>query len=208
MRASQGVARPFRTVQPALCQLPDPPAGVASAALAHASFYNVGMYARFAVAGLSLILWLAGSLEAPAQPRGGDSLPVPRYVSLRSDEVNLRTGPGVRYPVDWVIRRKNLPVEVLAEFEHWRKIRDWEGTEGWVHQSMLSSRRYVLVMGEMRTLRRQPEPSAPPVARAEPGALAQLLECEGRWCRLDAGGFKGWLQRGELWGVYANETVK
>lgn len=135
-------------------------------------------------------------------------LAVPRYVSLRSDEVNLRTGPGVRYPVEWILQRRHMPVEILAEFENWRKIRDWQGTEGWVHESMLSGRRYAVVTGEVRNLRRQPDPKAPAVARLEPGVVAELLDCRDQWCRLDSDGFKGWLMRSEFWGVYPNEAVK
>ena len=146
----------------------------------------------------------AASVDPPV-PAGGN---LPRYVSLRSDEVNLRTGPGVRYPVEWVLQRRHMPVEVLAEFENWRKIRDWQGTEGWVHQSMLSGRRYAIVTGEIRSLRRQPEPNSPAVARLEPGVVAQIVDCKDQWCRLDANGFKGWLSRTEFWGVYANEAVK
>ena len=147
----------------------------------------------------------AGSAQVPAK---GESLPLPRFVSLRSEEVNLRAGPGVRYPVEWVFKRRHLPVEVLAEFEQWRKIRDSAGTEGWVHQSMLSGRRYAVVAGEIRTLRRNPEAAAGAVARLEPGVVGQLLECRDEWCRLDAGGFRGWLARGEIWGVYPGEAVK
>ncbi len=137
---------------------------------------------------------------------GGGNLP--RYLSLRSDEVNLRTGPGVRYPVEWVLQRRHMPVEVLAEFENWRKIRDWQGTEGWVHQSMLSGRRYAMVVGDVRAITRQPEPNSPAVAKVEPGVVAQIIECKDQWCRIDANGFKGWLKRSEMWGVYPNETVK
>ncbi len=172
-------------------------------------FYNRAMFARFAASILAFALIAAASpTAAQNSPRGGETSSLPRYVSLRSDEVNLRTGPGARYPVDWVFKRKNLPVEVLAEFEHWRKIRDVDGTEGWVHQSMLSSRRYAVVVGETRALRRQAEPTAPSVARVERGVLGQIVECQDRWCRLDVGGFKGWLLRSEIWGVYPNETLK
>jgi SH3-like domain-containing protein len=81
---------------------------------------------------------------------------LPRFVSLRASEVNLRTGPGIRYPIEWVFKRRDLPVEVVDEFESWRRIRDWEGTLGWVHQSMLRGRRTALVTGEPRVLRRAP----------------------------------------------------
>lgn len=135
-------------------------------------------------------------------------LPVPRYVSLRSDEVNLRTGPGVRYPIEWIFQKRHLPVEVLAEFEQWRKIRDWQGTEGWVFESMLSGARYAVVTGAIRVLHSERDPKSPPVARLEPGVIAQLLECDGQWCRLDSDGFKGWMLRSDFWGVYPNEAVR
>lgn len=135
-------------------------------------------------------------------------LPIPRFVSLRSGEVNVRTGPGVRYPVDWVFVRQGMPVEVTAEFDTWRRIRDWEGTQGWVHQSMLSGRRAVVVMGEMRTVRQQPQSSAPAVAQAEPGVMGRLDSCEADWCRVDMQGIEGWLRRDEVWGVYPGERVE
>src|SRR5260221_13479043 len=134
------------------------------------------------------------------------SLPVPRFVSLRSDEVNVRTGPGVRYPIDWVFTRKTMPVQVLAEVETWRKIRDFQGTEGWVHQSMLNGRRTALITGTIRNLRRRNAPDAATVATIEPGVIGALLECHDAWCRLDVGGQKGWLQRDEFWGVLPTEN--
>jgi SH3-like domain-containing protein len=155
---------------------------------------------------LAALLAPAGAVAQSRNPADGPG--VARYLSLRSDEVNVRTGPGVRYPVEWILRRRNLPVEVVAEFENWRRIRDFQGTEGWVHQSMLSGRRYAVVLDEVRTLRRAPETGANPVARAEPGVVAQLLECRDRWCRVDAGGNKGWLTRAEIWGVYPNEIIR
>lgn len=151
---------------------------------------------------------VAAAPPALAQSRGTDALPIPRYVSLRSEEVNIRTGPGVQYPIEWVFSRRHMPVEVVEQFEHWRKIRDVEGTEGWVHQSMLSGKRYGLVTGEVRALRRKPEQGAPDAARLEPGVIAQILECQGAFCRLEAAGIKGWLARSEFWGVYPNEPVK
>ena len=120
----------------------------------------------------------------------------------------MRAGPGLRYPIDWVIKvAKHMPVEVLESFETWRRVRDWQGTEGWVHQSMLAPRRYALVTGETRTLRRRPEADAPPVAKLETGVVGQILECKDQWCRLDAQGFRGWLKRADVWGVYPNEVV-
>lgn len=157
---------------------------------------------------LALVL-AAGWLVAGAggNENGSESgLPVPRFVSVHAPKANVRTGPGVRYPVDWVLVRKGMPVEIVAEFEHWRKIRDWQGTEGWVHQSMLSGARSVVVMTEVRALRRTADPAAPVVARLEAGVIARVLACETAWCRLDAAGFKGWIPKSEIWGVSDDET--
>lgn len=137
-------------------------------------------------------------------------LPLPRFVSLRSDEVNMRTGPGVQYPVDWVYKRKYMPVEVLAEFGTWRKVRDIQGTQGWVHQSLLSANRWVTITGQTRTLRRRADAQSPAVARVDPGVNAQVVECveDNGWCRMNVGGYEGWMRRVEVWGVYPRENVK
>lgn len=151
---------------------------------------------------------LAAGRQATADTLGSETkLPVPRFVSLRSGEVNLRTGPGTNYPVDWVFVRRGMPVEVVAEFDVWRKIRDWQGTVGWVHQSMLDGRRTVRITGADRELRRQPAEDAAVVARVAPGVIGRLLECEASWCELDAEGYRGWLKRDEFWGVYPDEKV-
>lgn len=156
--------------------------------------------------GVFLFCMIAAS-AALAQNRG-DPLPIPRYVSLKSDEVNVRTGPGVQYPIEWVFTRRHMPVEVIEQYEYWRKIRDVEGTTGWVHNSMISGKRYALVTGDVRSLRRKPELTAPDAAHLEAGVIGQILECEGAFCRIEAGGIKGWLARSEFWGVYPNEAVK
>ncbi|MBL8833213.1 MAG: SH3 domain-containing protein [Rhodospirillales bacterium] len=156
---------------------------------------------------LAVLLSLAPTLPALAQSQR-EALPIPRFVTLRSEEVNLRAGPGVRYPVEWVFVRRQMPVEILQEFENWRRIRDRDGTEGWVHQSMLTGRRAAIVTGDMRSLRRRPEADAPVVARVEPGVIGALLECKEGWCRIETGGFRGWLPRDEIWGVYPNEAIK
>lgn len=135
-------------------------------------------------------------------------LPLPRFVSLRSDPVNLRTGPGDRYPVEWVYHRKGLPVEIIAQYDVWRRIRDWQGTEGWVHQRLVTGTRTVIVDGTQRLLHAAPNAASPAVARLDPGVIARLIECDGAWCQIEARDIKGWLTRGEVWGVYADEVVK
>lgn len=157
---------------------------------------------------LACVLVTAALSNAIAGETSG--LPLPRFVSLRSDEVNLRTGPGQRYPIDWIYARKDLPVEVIAEFEAWRKIRDWQGTEGWVHQSMLSGRRMMVVIGGQRQLRGSDTDSSDTVAVVDPGVLGRLLQCPRNrdYCRVDVGQTQGWLRRDEIWGVYRGEWLE
>ena len=146
------------------------------------------------------------SLAAMAQAPPADKLP--RFVSLRSDDVNLRVGPGETYPITWVLKRKDMPVEIIEQFQNWRRVRDWQGDRGWVLERMVTGKRDVIVDGAIRALRREPDPAAPIVARAEPGVIARLIELRGAWCRIEAGGYKGWVQRSEIWGVYSDETLQ
>jgi SH3-like domain-containing protein len=155
---------------------------------------------------LSAAFVLAVTLASAAENELGARLP--RFVSLRSDLVNLRVGPGENYPIQWVLTRKEMPVEIVREFEHWRMIRDWQGTEGWVHERMVWGKRGVVVKGGIRALHRQPDPASEVVARAEPGVFARLAECRGGWCRIEAAEITGWVQRGEVWGVYPDEVVR
>lgn len=157
---------------------------------------------------------IAGAILPAALAQGAametSGLPLPRFVSLRSDEVNLRTGPGVRYPVDWIYAKRDLPVEVIAEFEGWRRIRDWQGTEGWVHQSMLTGRRTIVVTGALRTLRRDDRDDGPPLAMVESGVMGRLVQCpRGKTvCRVEIDTLQGWLRRDEFWGVHPGEWVE
>lgn len=154
---------------------------------------------------VGIVMLLGGAAITHAQ----GALPIPRFVSLRSHEVNVRTGPGMRYPVVWVFVREGLPVEVIATFDVWRKVRDIDGIEGWVHQNLLSGDRMAIILGsEVRPLTRTADPTSTVVVQAEPGVVAHILECGGAVCRLDVGGHKGWLPRAQLWGAYPNETLK
>lgn len=148
------------------------------------------------LAALCTLLAALTALPAIAQEESG-----PRYATLRADEVNMRTGPGLRYPIDWVYRRAGWPVRVLAEFDVWRKVRDPDGIEGWVHQRMLSSRRGTVIQGEIRLIRQQPLAAAPILARAEPRVVARLEGCEGGWCEIEAAGYRGWVEAAALWGT-------
>lgn len=149
--------------------------------------------------------------ERPAEPARGTvtGQPLPRFAALRADEVNMRAGPGTRYPVEWVYQRRNLPVEILREFDVWRLVRDPEGVQGWVHTAVLTSRRTLIVRGGEQVLRRSPDPAAQPVARLESGVVGTIRSCEAAsdWCQVQAGGYRGYLPREAFWGVYRDEAV-
>lgn len=147
----------------------------------------------------------AGAQEAEAGGDGVSGLPIPRFVSLRSNEVNLRTGPGLTYPILWIYKRKMLPVEVIEEYDTWRKIREIDGTEGWVHQTMLDGARSFVVVGEERSMKLAPQENAEPAARLEPGVIGSLIECQAEWCRGEVEGYRGWLRREWIWGAYPGE---
>lgn len=135
-------------------------------------------------------------------------LPLPRFVSLKSDKVYVRTGPSVRYPIRWIYQKTDLPVEIVEEFDTWRKIRDSEGEGGWVSQTLLSGERTALVKGEdLIPVREKAGEDSRMVVRLEPGVIASIEKCEPTWCRVSAGGFKGWISRNSLWGIYEKEEL-
>ena len=153
------------------------------------------------------LLW--GAALAVAQI-SGSGLPLPRFVSLRAGEVNLRTGPGVQYPVEWVYRKSGLPLEIIAEYKTWRKVRDWDGAQGWVHQTMLSARRTFIVTGATRTVLNKGKRTARPVVKVQPGVTGQLIACPSasEYCRVEVEGFEGWLPRADFWGVLKAEVFE
>jgi SH3-like domain-containing protein len=153
--------------------------------------------------------------EQPAEPgKGANSgLPLPRFAALRSDEVNLRSGPGTRYPIEWVYKRRDLPVKIEREFEIWRLVQDQEGVKGWVNQATLAPRRTAAVLGAAGTehaLRRDAQDGASPVARLKPGVIVRLRSCEAKsdWCQAQVGDYHGWIRRTELWGVSPDEVIQ
>lgn len=144
-----------------------------------------------------------------AGPVNTSGLPIPRFVALKSGEVNVRSGPGARYPIAWVYRREGMPVEVVEEFDLWRKIRDMEGTTGWVHKTMLDGKRNAVIKGTTpRLVRTDHEVDARPLLKVEPMVVTRLVECSKEWCRVQAGGRKGWIEKKYLWGVYADEVME
>ena len=163
-----------------------------------------GLIRLFLVAGVPLVF--AGfAATAGAQDTG---LPVPRMVSLKAGEVNVRTGPELRHPIKWVYKRRNMPVEIVAEFEAWRKIRDYEGDEGWVHRAMLSSRRTGVVTAEETTMRSLAAETAPAVARLATGMVTMVELCKDVWCLVTVEEYEGWVKRDDLWGLYPRERIE
>jgi SH3-like domain-containing protein len=160
---------------------------------------------------LKMLALLAASFFGSMIGAYGQTLPaekLPRFASLRSDDVNLRVGPGENYPIEWVFKRKDMPVEIIEQFQNWRRIEDWQGDKGWVLDRMLTAKRQVVIEGAIRELHKVPAATSPLVARAEPGVVAKLIDVQGPWCRVQAGNYRGWLRRDEVWGVFADETLQ
>lgn len=149
---------------------------------------------------------------------GASGLPLPRFVSVGVAKANMRKGPGRQYPIAWVLVRRNLPVEVIAEYEHWRKIRDRSGEAGWVHKAMLSGQRTAVIVtinkapddkkGDLAPLYKQAGEDSHPVLLAEAGAIGEVRECNGAWCELRFKEGKGWVRREFMWGVYPGEKIE
>ncbi|MBL8710809.1 MAG: SH3 domain-containing protein, partial [Rhodospirillaceae bacterium] len=146
---------------------------------------------RFPLVLLSLVLALLVLVFQPAEGLAQEGkLPLPRFASLQSGEVNMRRGPGETYPIMWTYQRANLPVEIIEEFENWRRIRDHDGVVGWVKATLLTGKRHALVRDQRRSLRQEAEPGAAPVAYLDPGVVLRVLECAGEWCRLEVQGYE------------------
>lgn len=152
--------------------------------------------------------WAAGDLATGS----ASGLPVPRFVSLKPDRVNVRSGPTRDHDVTFMFTRPSLPVEITAESDNWRRIRDWEGSEGWVYHSLLSGRRTALVTAkepdQLVPLYDKADVESGLVARLQPGVLSMVKQCTGTWCRIAGTGFDGWIAQDRLWGVYPNEKVE
>jgi SH3-like domain-containing protein len=167
------------------------------------------------IAVFTLLLTVPAALHAQDTGRkpGTSGLPVPRFASLKSDEVNVRKGPSQEHAIAWVFRRAGLPVEIIAEYDVWRQVRDSEGATGWVYSRMLSGRRTVLVAPWVKqqqtfTMHADSNSGSSAVVRLQPGVLGDVLSCGKEWCNLAAGGFKGWLQREHLWGLKPGEIIE
>ncbi len=165
---------------------------------------------------LLLIALVAAFAASPTQSQtlirkeravGASGLPTPRFVSLGTDKANLRTGPGEQYPILWVYVREGVPLEITDEYGAWRRVRDMEGTTGWMHGALLSGKRKGIISGATRTITAEPDPAARALLRAEPGVVLAIESCGGGWCKVDIKGRTGWILQEYFWGTYSDETI-
>jgi SH3-like domain-containing protein len=172
--------------------------------------YRVGLQGLIA----TCLAFMVVSAAFAGDPTVGSAtgLPIPRFASLKSDRVNLREGPNKEHQTKWVYQKAGLPVEITAEFEIWRRIRDSEGEEGWVLHNLLSGRRTALVApwGKDKSvpLFKKADLASALVAQLMPNVLSNVKYCDGQWCRIFGDGFDGFVQQNQLWGVYPGEKVE
>ncbi len=171
-------------------------------------------YAAAMLFALALAAATAAAVPAAKPPavdrdatEGLSGLPVPRFVTVKSDRAYLRAGPGDRYPVTWVYVRKGLPVEVVREYGIWRQVRDIGGSVGWMNKQLISGNRTAIVAGKVRTLYGTPDLQGRAMWRIAPGAIVRVVLCSEAWCRVDRGGKSGYILRAQLWGVTAGENI-
>ena len=152
---------------------------------------------------------------AHAETKGPSGLPLPRFVSLKSQRVNMRVGPGRDYKVEWMYTKAGLPLEILQEYDNWRKVRDLDGEEGWILQSLLSSKRTAIVAPWKRdeqnalvALKEAPDSNSAVLAQLEPGVMTKVSECENGWCHIEAEKVQGYAMQDLLWGVYPGEKIE
>lgn len=146
------------------------------------------------------------TFSAVAETRGVvTNLPIPRFVSMKATEANVRRGPSLTHRIDWVYKHRNMPLEITAEFGHWRRVRDRDGAGGWVHFTLLSGVRTVVIIQDSIDILAYPKPNALPSARLNSGVIARLQDCNEEWCHLTSGGYKGWAPKDALWGVREDE---
>lgn len=160
---------------------------------------------------LSTVVLMGMVATGPAfgKDRGSvTNLPLPRFVSMKASEGNVRRGPSLSHRIDWVYKRRNMPLVITAEHGHWRRVQDRDGAGGWVHYALLSGVRTAIVETDMLNLHSRPDPSSPVNAQLSLGVIAEVRECNAEWCELSAGGYRGWARKGTFWGVQPAEQFE
>lgn len=174
-----------------------------------------GVLGRIGLAALIAVLTAfppaAATTPAPLAKGSVTGLPIPRFVSLKSDRINVRAGPGEDQDVRWIYIRAGMPVEITAEYGNWRRIRDWQGAEGWIYHSLLSGKRTGIVVPRLDEklvpLYADASKKSTVLAKLQAGVLGSLKECTGTWCEFDGKGFAGWIRQDRVWGAYPNEKI-
>ncbi len=165
---------------------------------------------------MTLPRWLVLALAVAASPlRAEDiargevtNLPLPRFVSLKAGEANVRRGPSLSHRIDWIFTRRDMPLQVVAEFENWRRVVDREGLGGWIHFTLLSGVRTVIIDEDMQPVYSRASEDSSQVAILESGVIARLKGCTATWCEVDADGYDGWLPKSAIWGVDPDEVLE
>lgn len=163
------------------------------------------MMGRTRVIAMAMLLSLATGAVFAGQTGSVTNLPLPRYVSLKAAEGNVRRGPSLSHRIDWVYKQRHMPLRITAEHGHWRRVEDKEGLGGWVHYSLISGNRTVIIEDDLLPLHARPDITTQVVAALEAGVIADLGKCGPDWCRLRAGGYRGWARKTALWGVKPGE---
>jgi len=187
------------------------PPGIRAMVMAFRGGGLIDLWGKLAPAVLLALACAAGAAQA-----GSDAvtsgLPVPRFVSIKADRVNVRGGPDKDHDVTYIYTRVGWPVEITAEFENWRRVRDSDGSEGWVYHSMLSGKRTAVVQlkakADIAPIYAKAEAQGAVTAQLQSGVLGTLKQCTGTWCRIAGDGFDGWIQQNKLWGVYPGEKLE
>jgi len=156
---------------------------------------------------LAVIVSAIACVASAAERGGMTGLPLPRYVSLKASEANVRRGPSLTHRIDWVYKRRAMPLRITAEYGHWRRVEDRDGAGGWVHYALLSGVRTAIVERDLLDVHARPDPGAMVVARLEAGGIARLSECDAEWCAVSVEGHSGWTRKAGLWGVDPQERV-
>lgn len=161
------------------------------------------------VLSVAVLLASLGAQPVLAADKGPvTNLPLPRFVSMKASEGNVRRGPSLSHRIDWVYKRRNMPLQITAEHGHWRRVQDRDGAGGWVHYALLSGVRTALIEVDKMNLHARPDPAAQVVVQLSLGVVAELRECRVNWCELSAGGYDGWALKGGYWGVHAEEVFE
>jgi SH3-like domain-containing protein len=132
---------------------------------------------------------------------------LPRFATIKSNHVNARKGPGTTYPIEWVFIRKGEPIKIIAEFEQWRKVEDLDNQGGWVHSSVLSPKRSIIITSTtIQKMMNNSNHESRIIARLEPGLRCSLDQCKNHWCKIKCDGYKGWVESVAIWGILPTEA--